>query len=390
VTDHLDLIFARHLTGADDSRRRHARAAASGAEVRISRGAYLAADAFDALDERQRYLLRIRSIAETRRARPVISHWSAAALHRLPMLGHRTSVVHITQPVDSGLRSANGVVRHSAPLLDSEVVEIGGILVTSISRTVLDLAACEDALAAVALADAALHVPRFGRRPPLTTPELLRQAWELRLPFRGHARSLDVIGFAVTNAETPIESVSRVTMRTIGCPAPALQVPHFDSRGFIGETDFYWDEYWMPRTAAVEVPRGWCSTRRSERTASAPSRAGWCAGDGERPLTRGRCTAYSAARACRCPHFAAPGGERVATARFRDDCGAARTLDRPENHRQAWRRRSGGAAGHGGARRWRAAARRVHRWHAAARRRRGPGGTEHPPAQAHCRPGLRA
>jgi hypothetical protein len=243
VTDHLDLIFARHLTGADDSRRRHARAAASGAEVRISRGAYLAADAFDALDERQRYLLRIRSIAETRRARPVISHWSAAALHRLPMLGHRTSVVHITQPVDSGLRSANGVVRHSAPLLDSEVVEIGGILVTSISRTVLDLAACEDALAAVALADAALHVPRFGRRPPLTTPELLRQAWELRLPFRGHARSLDVIGFAVTNAETPIESVSRVTMRTIGCPAPALQVPHFDSRGFIGETDFYWDEY---------------------------------------------------------------------------------------------------------------------------------------------------
>jgi hypothetical protein len=243
VTDNHDLIYSRHLTGTDDSRRRHARAAATGAEVRISRGAYLAASAFDALDDRQRYLLRIRAVAETRRTRPVISHWSAAAVHGLPMVGRRSSAVHITQSADSGLRSANGVVRHSTPLRESEIVEIEGMLVTSVSRTVIDLASSEGALAAVTAADAALHVARFGQRPPLTTPELLRRAWELRLPFRGHARSLDVIEFAVTNADTPIESVSRVTMRTIGCPAPALQVPHFDSRGFIGEPDFYWKEY---------------------------------------------------------------------------------------------------------------------------------------------------
>lgn len=91
--------------------------------------------------------------------------------------------------------------------------------------------------------DFALHRDRFGRRPPMVTREQLHAVWESKLPFRGHARSLDIINFGETAAETPLESVSRVNMRRIGCPRPLLQSPFHDADGFIAETDFDWPEF---------------------------------------------------------------------------------------------------------------------------------------------------
>jgi hypothetical protein len=173
----------------------------------------------------------------------VLSHWSAAALHGLPILGGWPEHVHITVGQPSGGRSRNGVVKHSLRLDEEDVVEIDGLLVTSVSRTVIDLASSAKFRDAVVAADHALRVDRFGRKPPMTVQAELWGAWERRMPFSGHARARAVIEFAETQAGSPLETVSRVTMKEIGCPRPLLQTSYFDGEGFIGDVDFDWPEF---------------------------------------------------------------------------------------------------------------------------------------------------
>jgi hypothetical protein len=244
MTDPSDrLVFARDLVGQGDTRRQHSRAAAAGAEVRVSRGVYADTVAVAQLDARAKYLLLVRAVAETRRNRPVVSHWSAAALHGLPILGPWPRSVHITQLPTTGTRSGGDVVRHTLQLDDEDVTEIDGLLVTTVGRTAVDLAASATTVAAAVVVDAVLHLDRFGRIPPLSSIDELWEVWGRKLPFRGHSRSSEVLDFASAQADTPIESVSRVTMRTIGCPVPVLQLAHLDDDGFIAETDFAWPEF---------------------------------------------------------------------------------------------------------------------------------------------------
>lgn len=237
------LILVRELRTFDDTRQRHAARAAHGTEVRIARGAYVDEPYWAGLGARERYVLAIRAVAETRGTRPVLSHWSAAAIHGLPIIGPWPGRVHLTQDAANGTRSRGMVVRHSLPITGADVVELDGLLVTSIARTVIDLAVVAPGVSGVTSMDAALHVDRFHHRPPLVTPDELGESWAARLPFRGHARARDIIDFSVTNADSPIESASRWNMRLVGLPAPILQQSHFDDRGFIGDTDFSWPDH---------------------------------------------------------------------------------------------------------------------------------------------------
>lgn len=233
------LRFVRDLIDNFETRHQHARAAKARIERRIARGVYLDAAAWHALSDDAKYAARVKGILLTRRFRAVASHWSAAVLHGLPIVGRWPEDVHITIPGPGGGVRV-GIVRHTCRLDDSDIVEVDGMFATSVARTVLDIATVASRFTAVAMADRALHIDRFGRRQPLATKDELFALWERMLPFRGHVRSRDVIEFAETRAESPLESVSRVTMREIGCPPPELQVSHHDEAGFIGDTDFAW------------------------------------------------------------------------------------------------------------------------------------------------------
>jgi hypothetical protein len=247
------LTYVRDLRERYDTRQQHARAASAGRETRVANGVYLPEPAWASLDARERYLVRIRAVAETRRNQQVLSHWSAAAIHGLSSISEWPWKVHTTIGPTSGGRSRNDVVKHSLTLGDTDVVEVDGLLLTSVARTTLDMATIGSFVDAVTIVDGALHVDRFGRRPPLTTREELRELWMRRMPFRGHARAADVIGFAETRADSPLESVSRVNMRLIGCPRPLLQSRFFDYQGFIGETDFDWPEFGLLGEADGDV-----------------------------------------------------------------------------------------------------------------------------------------
>lgn len=110
------------------------------------------------------------------------------------------------------------------------------MLVTSVARTVLDLAVDASFMAAVTAADFALCHKRGAR----IEKAALTEVWENRLPFRGHVRALRVLDFSTHLAESPLESGSRVNMHMLGFPAPELQVEWRDYRGLIGYSDFFW------------------------------------------------------------------------------------------------------------------------------------------------------
>ncbi len=223
-------------------RRQLARAAASGQSQRVARGVYLPTHVWTALDARHRHIATVAATLAPR-ASAVVSHWSAAAFHDLPSVDPWPGEVHVIVEPKSGSGRRGPVVRHALPLDAADVIEIGGILVTSLARTVLDLACAASFMAAVVVADAALHVDRFGRSAARVTRLELEQTWERARPLKAHSRSRAVFAFAETRSESPLESVSRVTMRAIGCPQPALQVPHYDAAGFIGDVDFAWREH---------------------------------------------------------------------------------------------------------------------------------------------------
>lgn len=237
------LILMSEIDEVVDSRRQYAREAARGGKVRVARGAYLDAGVWQAADARTRYLLGIRAAASSRGASSVVSHWSAAAIHGVPFLGGWPQKVHFTR--DSRVRShSSGAVNyHYLPLGEGDVVEIGGLEVTSIARTLVDLAVSDSFLSSVTALDSARHVDRRGRTQPLTTLEEVEGRFEARLPIRAHSKALRSIGFSVTDSDSPLESVSRVNMHRIGCPKPVLQQRFDDYRGLIGFSEFYWEEF---------------------------------------------------------------------------------------------------------------------------------------------------
>lgn len=232
---HTPLVLTRTLRDLAETRHQHARAALSGSEVRVWRGAYVRREEWDELDELERYRLRLVAFAHTRKRAPLFSHRSAAVLHGLPLIGPVPERIHVSVGTSSGGRSARGVVAHSREVGFEDIVEEDGLRSTSPLRTAIDLAATARRPDAVVVADA---IVRNG------SPRLaLLEAWLRAQPMRGHRRAQEVIAFADARAESPLESVSRVSMHAAGVPQPALQVPYSDSTGLIGRVDFAWPAY---------------------------------------------------------------------------------------------------------------------------------------------------
>lgn len=237
------MTFVSELITRDRTRQQFASDTIAGAQVRVARGVYAPAPQWEILSDTDRYLAVIHAVARTRKTSPIVSHWSAAALHGLPMIGRWPSTVHVTVPPSSGSRSRHQIIRHALPIDNDQIVEILGLRVTSLARTIIDIAALGHFQQAVTMTDRALHIDRQGRQPPWCTRGQLLAQWQRRMPFRGYARAGEVIDFAVEHSDSALESVSRVNMELIGFPQPQLQVRFADHRGLIGYGDYFWPEY---------------------------------------------------------------------------------------------------------------------------------------------------
>jgi hypothetical protein len=235
------IIVGRGGLTETDARQR-LRDARNGRALRVRRGVSIATAEWTALDARQQHLVRIEAVVATRNHVPVISHRSAAAFWGLPeRTGWPAHVDVLVQP-DSAARSKNGVAVHRTPFTDADVVEVGGLLVTSPERTLVDLARSENFVDAVVALDFAVD-PDRARPGVLTTPDALLERVARADNARGQVKALRAIRFARPGAQNAGESESRVLIVQLGFPEPALQTRHDNPRGGYYYTDFEWPHF---------------------------------------------------------------------------------------------------------------------------------------------------
>ncbi|RFA18285.1 type IV toxin-antitoxin system AbiEi family antitoxin domain-containing protein [Subtercola boreus] len=238
-TPDLPLITTGALEHAGGDRRSIARASTRGSVHRVRRGVYVPAEAWRELDAVGRYRALCQSVSLVGRARPVLSHWSAAAVHGLPIVGEWPREVHRLIERTSGGRSTAETIAHPTRLDCADVVEMKGMLVTSVARTVVDLAATSSFASAVTTADFSLH----RKRPARVMKADLYAAFEQARVTRFQRRIESVLQFSTSLADSPAESASRANLHLGGFEVPELQREYFDADGFIGATDFAWPGY---------------------------------------------------------------------------------------------------------------------------------------------------
>lgn len=206
----------------------------AGTVTSVRRGAYVYGDDERLRDSDARHALRVVSTLPRLAPGAVVSHVSAAVLHGLPVWNLPLRRVHVTRDARAGGRVTDSLHVHVAPLEASEVVQVGGSTVTSVARTVVDLARSAPFEEAVVIADGALHAG-------LIDPAALLAAQVRSARWPGGPGALRVVEFADGLADNPGESRSRVGMWRAGLPSPVLQWIVWTRDGeYVGRVDFAW------------------------------------------------------------------------------------------------------------------------------------------------------
>jgi Protein of unknown function (DUF559) len=212
----------------------------SGDLVRMRRGVYATRSAVaNAVgDPRRRHALLVQAVTMSVGRDSIASHSSAAQIHGLDLLTPVSQdVVTLTRPPSrrSNRPRSDGIVFHAAALPAEHVTRCWGALVTTASRTVVDLARMLPFADAVVVADSAL---RLGK----ATKSELSQVVLACAQWPGVEGARRTAAFADGRAESVLESCARVVFAERGLEPPDLQVS-FRGDGFAFRGDFYWSRY---------------------------------------------------------------------------------------------------------------------------------------------------
>jgi hypothetical protein len=229
IDDGLGLRPQLLASGVTDDELRHLRA--SDALTPIRPGAYLPTTDPRLQDVLARHALLVHATMRKIAPDAVVSHASAAVLHGLPLWRVALGRAHVTKDRRTGGRVSSLLHVHVAALDDDEIVVLDGVAVTSVARTVADLARSEPFEQALIPADAALHRH-------LVTPDDLDEAVDRAAHRRGIPRARRVVAFAAAGAMSPGESRSRLAIHRAGLPPPLLQ--HTVAGA---EVDFWWPDH---------------------------------------------------------------------------------------------------------------------------------------------------
>lgn len=235
--------LTRHLTQRGFDSHELARMRRRGELVRVRRGAYVAPP--PDTDEPDDYVTMAARLAVQHRQliegtvpqlhpRAVISHGSAALLHGLPIFPEAVQRLHLTRDRDGGGVRRPLIHVHGCALPAPDVTVIDGIPVTTLARTVVDLARTLTYQQAVAVCDRALV---YGLR-ATDLGVVLDQASRRS----GVAQARRVAAFSDKRSESVGESFSRVLMAQDGIPTPEPQFKVYDDNGlFMARCDFGWE-----------------------------------------------------------------------------------------------------------------------------------------------------
>lgn len=243
----LDFLIAQLVlvreTVTPGERRALFRTAERGQIVRLRPGVYIHADAWRGLSPEDQYLARIAAAVASEPGPLILSGLSAAALWRLPLIGSPPRRPEVISREANGGRSAGSLIRHSTGIPES-VVDFGSFAITSLARTLVDVARTEAFETAVAMTDFSLRAPSVkdrGAPSERVTKDQLAEELESAMPTTGDARARSVSEFADGRSGSAGESLSRVSIHRLGFAAPDLQVPFVDATGTM-EVDFWWED----------------------------------------------------------------------------------------------------------------------------------------------------
>ncbi|WP_104192375.1 hypothetical protein [Cryobacterium sp. Y82] len=208
---------------------------------RLRRGWYALGAKWQAVGSDGQYCLFARATAGAAKRPLVLSHHSAAAMHGLPLIGAWPATVHALVPEAQGGSSQRLVTTHRA-VADPNTTLISGVAVTSLARTLVDMAAGGSFLTGVTMIDHVLH--QESRRVaipgvPAITKAILFAELEAVRPRTGRQAAERAITFADELSANAGESLSRVRFEQLKFEIPELQV-RFDVVGRSYFVDYFW------------------------------------------------------------------------------------------------------------------------------------------------------
>ncbi|GAB3707984.1 type IV toxin-antitoxin system AbiEi family antitoxin domain-containing protein [Mariniluteicoccus flavus] len=216
----------------------------SGELFRLRRGVYAWSVDLDkvpsrdlTIDDRvKRHLQLLEATAPALAKESVISHVSAGLIHDLPVPLHQLDrVTTLRDGSGQGRLTANCHLRRSQ-LPDHHVIirDDNDLALTSLERTVVDLARTLEFRDALAVVDVALA--REVEREALIAHLLPRNP--------GNAQARRAIALGDARSESPGESRCRATMHLAALPMPDLQVSVVDHNGEeVARCDYGWEAY---------------------------------------------------------------------------------------------------------------------------------------------------
>ena len=230
------VILAGELRRRGFSADEVARMVDRGELARLRRGAYAnPANGSRNVDDqlRDNHLRLIAATLPQLHPRAVLSHGSAAVIHGLPLFSNMLETVHVTRDRQGGGVRRRTLRVHGSLLRDIDRCDIDGHPVTSLSRTVVDLARCLPYDQGVAVADRGLSAG--------CDPSMLAEHPDQARCWQGAPQARRVIAFADGRSESVGESFSRIRLRDAELPLPLLQYEVVDDNGLlIGRCDFAW------------------------------------------------------------------------------------------------------------------------------------------------------
>lgn len=211
----------------------------AGQLVQMRRGVYATEKAIASTKDNpaRAHALRAAAARAATSADAVASHQSAALIHGLDLMKrHSANIVTLTRPPASraSARETADVIFHAAALPQEHVTRANGTAVTTVARTVIDLARTLSFMEAVVVADCALRTgtPKEG----LTRIVDVCQRW----PGIDQARR--VVAFSNSLAESVLESCARVVFDRFDLDTPQLQVT-LHGPAFSFRVDFLWEKH---------------------------------------------------------------------------------------------------------------------------------------------------
>ncbi|MGZ8179038.1 hypothetical protein ACXVUM_14005 [Williamsia sp. SKLECPSW1] len=194
-------------------------------------GRLLGADSMEA--RRDHYRRRVTAAARVGEERKTASHHSAAALHRIPVLGLPDDIHFTTDRHSGGRRKGRAFFLHASPLPPDEVTVVDGVPVTTLARTAMDVARTGSFAEALVVLDGALRAGATGVELTMVTSRGRRR--------RGIALVRQAMTWADGRSESADESLSRALMIRAGIPMPDLQVEYREDDGEVfARVDFDW------------------------------------------------------------------------------------------------------------------------------------------------------